>query len=278
MAAMRGLGSSIENSGIDDAWIESDVFGASTTRQILNVTHYKRALRAHIYTSTALYEMVFELFFEDNPELKCATVIAAEEVEAACSEAEKVTKAKSVKQAHTNLLQTLTAAEVIKTFEEWEEQKSKNAMFKSMMNYLHRVETILLFVAASRNADLELHLEAGEALSKVFFSMDRIKCKRLWPRYIADMRDLKTDYPQTWKELQTGNISVTKSSIPFVSIGADHACEQINKMMKIHSGLRHINQCQCPAAILHGHARAFMSLQEIQESTEHGHRQKCRAP
>ena len=32
-------------------------------------------------------------------------------------------------------------------------------------------------------------------------------------------------------------ISVTKSSNPFVSIGADHACEQINKMMKIHSGL-----------------------------------------
>jgi len=32
-------------------------------------------------------------------------------------------------------------------------------------------------------------------------------------------------------------ISVTKSSIPFVSIGADHACEQINKMMKIHPGL-----------------------------------------
>jgi len=65
--------------------------------------------------------------------------------------------------------------------------------------------------------------------------MDRIKYKRLWP----SMRDLKTDYPQTWKELQTGNIglSVTKSSIPFVSIGADHACEQINKMMKIHSGL-----------------------------------------
>lgn len=27
MAAMRGLGSSIENSGIDDAWIEADVFG-----------------------------------------------------------------------------------------------------------------------------------------------------------------------------------------------------------------------------------------------------------
>ena len=70
-----------------------------------------------------------------------------------------------------------------------------------MMNNLHWVETILLFIAASRNADLELHLQAGEALSKVFFLMDSIKYnyKWLWLRYIADVRDLKlkTNYPQT---------------------------------------------------------------------------------
>ena len=67
MAVMHGLGSSIEKSGVDDAWIETDVFGASTTQQILKVTHCKRALLAHIYTFRTLYEMVFELFFEDNP-------------------------------------------------------------------------------------------------------------------------------------------------------------------------------------------------------------------
>lgn len=35
MAALRALGTSIENSGIDDAWIEADVYGSATTRQIL---------------------------------------------------------------------------------------------------------------------------------------------------------------------------------------------------------------------------------------------------
>ena len=37
--------------------------------------------------------------------------------------------------------------------------------------------------------------------------------------------------------MQAGNTSVTKNDIPFVSIGADHACEHLNKLMKIHSGL-----------------------------------------
>ncbi len=85
---------------------------------------------------------------------------------------------------------------------------------KSMMNYLRRVETILLFVEASRNADLALHLEAGEALGKLFFALDRIKYKCLWPRYIADMHEMKTKHPATWQELEDGNISVTKREIP----------------------------------------------------------------
>ena len=78
-------------------------------------------------------------------------------------------------------------------------------MFKSMMNYLHRVETILLFVEASRNADLALHLEAGDALGKLFFALDRIKYERLWPRYTADMHEMKTKHPATWRELEGGH-------------------------------------------------------------------------
>ena len=99
----------------------------------------------------------------------------------------------------------------------------------------------MFFVAASRNANMELHLAAGELLSRLFFSMDRIKYKRLWPRYISDMHDLKTKYPETWKELVGGSLSVSKNDVPFTSIGADHACEHLNRQMKIKSGLIRIS-------------------------------------
>ena len=55
--------------------------------------------------------------------------------------------------------------------------------------------------------------------------------------YIADMNEIKKKHPATWRELEDGNISVTKSEILFVSIGADHDCEHLNRMMKVHSGL-----------------------------------------
>ena len=57
MAALRTLGTSIENSGIDDAWIEADVYGSATTRHILKCAHYMRTLRAHIHMYTALFEL-----------------------------------------------------------------------------------------------------------------------------------------------------------------------------------------------------------------------------
>ena len=141
-------------------------------------------------------------FLKDNPYLKDVCLEATAEIEEACSVANKNTRAESVKQANAHLLQTLTQENVMKRLRDWEEQKAKNAMFRSMMNYLHRVATILYFVAASRNADLHLHLEAGDALSKLFFAMDRIKYKRLWSRYIADTHALMIDHPETWRELE----------------------------------------------------------------------------
>ena len=71
----------------------------------------------------------------------------------------------------------------------------------------------------------------------MFFVLDRIKYKRLWLRYIADIYDLRTNHPNILRELEAGNISVTKKEIAFVSIGADHVCEHLNKLMKVRAGL-----------------------------------------
>ncbi len=118
MASLRALGTSIENSGIDDAWIEADVYGSATTRQILQCKHYKRSLRAHIYTYVALYEMVLEEFFKGNQDLKVECVDATAEIQMACSEKNKHIKAELVKRANIHLLQTMTNADMMMKFQD----------------------------------------------------------------------------------------------------------------------------------------------------------------
>ena len=226
MAALRGLGSSIENSGIDDVWAEADVFGPATTRQILKCSHYKRCIRAHIYSYVALYEIALEQFFQEHPDILAACSHATGTIVEAYTSRKINGSGTSMPEAHEKFLRVIEEQGVIQRFRRWEEERSQRPMFKSLMNYLRRVESILYFIAATRTADLHLHLQAGEELSKIFFSMDRIKYKRLWPRYLADMKELQQKFPDTWEELKNGGLSVTKNVVPFTSVGPDHATEQ----------------------------------------------------
>ena len=100
-----------------------------------------------------------EEFFKGNQDLKVEFVDATVEIQKACSEKDKHIKADLVN-AYIHLLQTMINADMMRKFQDREAQRcKKNAMFKPMMNYLHRVETILFFVAVSRTADLKLHLD-----------------------------------------------------------------------------------------------------------------------
>ena len=66
------------------------------------------------------------------------------------------------------------------------------------------------------------------------------------PLYLANMMDIKENDVQTWEYLK-GNFSVSKSEIPFTSIGSDHAVEPENKKLKVSGGV--IGLTQKPAAL-----------------------------
>ncbi len=231
MAVLRGIGTSIQNSGLDDIWQEADVFGSETTRQILKCNHYKRCLRAHLYTYHALFELELEQFLNDNPQYEELLNDKSQTIQNACTVKDMTEKTTLVKIANRTAIESMES-ELIPAFYAWEKERNSNAMFRSMTNDMHRVEKAILFIAASRSGDLNLHLQAGETLNSIFFAFDRIKYKRLWPRYISDMYKLETTHPNTWNELSSGNISVTESDIPHVSIDGDHATEHAVKCLK----------------------------------------------
>lgn len=74
------------------------------------------------------------------------------------------------------------------------------------------------------------------------------------------MHDLRTNHPETWKELEAGNLSVTRNDIPFVSIDADHACEHLNKQTKVHPGLIGVSNNANARQILHGYTWTVMPV------------------
>ena len=57
------------------------------------------------------------------------------------------------------------------------------------------------------------------------------------PVYLAEKKCLQDESPHIWNYFLQGGFTVKKSDIPFTSLGADHAGEQQNKILKIVGGL-----------------------------------------
>ena len=63
----KTIGVYIEASGIDMAWIESDLYSpAATVKQILDGSHIKRAETAHLITLQAFFILYREAFLHDQ--------------------------------------------------------------------------------------------------------------------------------------------------------------------------------------------------------------------
>ena len=69
VCALRAIGSLIESSNIDDAWICADVYGPKTTPQITTGKHTKRGVTAQTTTLIALSKLNLSHFFESHPSL-----------------------------------------------------------------------------------------------------------------------------------------------------------------------------------------------------------------
>ena len=86
LCALRAIGSSIEASGIDDAWVEADIYGPTTTRQILEGRHMKRAVTAHIITLQALSDLFMDEYKSSEGPLPVALNERMVVLKSACSD------------------------------------------------------------------------------------------------------------------------------------------------------------------------------------------------
>ena len=63
--------------------------------------------------------------------------------------------------------------------------------------------------------------------------MDRIKYRKAWLVYFADMKSLEVETPEIWNYFMEGNFGVQKSDTPELAVGCYHAGEQINREDKM---------------------------------------------
>ena len=166
MTSLRALGTSIESSGFDVAWVEADIYGPTTKHQILEGRHMKRALTAHSITYSTLSELYVGAFLEreaDGSDVEYHRVLQASfEMNTICQK----DRYEELGAQHKKLLTTMETDHLKERLEEFDKgMESQNPLFKFTRDYMKFVACILMFLRAIR----KLHLESLKALlDKVF--------------------------------------------------------------------------------------------------------------
>ncbi len=262
MAALRAAGNAIEDSGLEEAWSEADIYGPTTTRQILEARHMKRALEAHMTTVQVLYDLYVEEFFLDHPELKGPCVEAAQQLDRSCVHHLQQEMLKE----QQGMLGVFDSHRVLKMMAEFDKKKeAQSQLFTFVRIYMKMVLLIYTFIRATCDGLWELHLSSLDALCKYFFAYDNQKYARLVPLYLAEMATLRDTDPNIHQEFMDGNFAVNKNQIPFCAIGVDHALEHINRIMKVTGGLVGITQNAS------ARDRFFLTAPELSRLAEEAH-------
>ncbi len=129
---------------------------------------------------------------------------------------------------------TLCHTGVFRQMNEWNEHGK--GIQKFLISYMKQVKVLLMFTAAIRSADWELHLSTTERLLPYFHAHDQYNYGRWGPLYVADMLEMQTTDPDTWTFLAEGNFVISKHDVPFTAIDPDHAIEQEHRKMKVKGG------------------------------------------
>ena len=242
--ALASIGDYIEVSGLDQAWVEAGMYSATiVNNQILKGKHVYRSLGCHFVTVISIYTLFFKKCFSQFPDLFITVQTLAEEIRDAYigdtdSNTETIDELYRIVNEDSGFFERIVGiCDKLETI-----KKNMNPVQIFLLNYVKQFETILIFIKATRDRDIELHLQSPECLIKYFFAHDHLNYARLLPLYLSTMQNIKKTDPKLWKEFEDGKFCVSKSNVKFTSIGSDHGVEQENKRLKVSGGIVGITQ------------------------------------
>ena len=238
-ARIRAIGTFIDSSGIDDAWIGAHWFDSeSLLRQVKECSNMKRAIATHEATYIAIQTMIIQetLCWYGIENLDGTDLYKIIEAARNCIKGNK-TEPEKFKEVWCRMKSTLDALDLELKIKEFIDFHKHNYLLQFLVKYCDMVTRLLTFIEATRSRNWQLHLDALEDMLPDFASMDRINYRRLTAVYIADMKHLQTNDVETWNYFAEGNFCCQKNNIPYTAIGRDHCGEQQNKVLKGRGGV-----------------------------------------
>ena len=239
---LKAIRQHAESAGLDDLWIESGLYPANVTENMLTGKAYYRAVRAHTLTYEALWRLRWVIFrawvanrgiqYPELDHVDTQSAVVSDEFR------EKVYGHSNVMESEVDKLnEAVKDSQLIMRLEEFDELCKENSNYAFWMTYMSMIRILLDFIRAEREGNWQLYLEAFTAMLPWLTAYDHLNYARWGPVYLTEMLSLESKAPSVYHEFMNGNFVVKRSDNHFSQIPTDQATEWINKICKLNNGI-----------------------------------------
>ena len=160
--ALATIGDYVEGSGLDRAWVESGMYSAATVnKQILKGKHMYRSLECHFVTLISCYSLLFQSYLQNHPDEQKLVDCMIDDIrdsfkgDTGLNTETKDDLNKLINKDSVFLDKLVGLSDRIALF-----KKDNTPMQTFMLNYIKQFETVLLFIRAARDRDINHHMKA----------------------------------------------------------------------------------------------------------------------
>lgn len=195
MAALRSVGTLLQESGWSDALTEAQVASSGTAKSFLSASSVTRTRQAHQVTLSALYRLK--------------------------------------KNAYDQYMSDESESSPRLDFPRWcEKRKKENPQFCYWDLIMSMELAILALIRSFREGNFDLYRKSLAELLPYFFANNNVNYARWLTIHLRDMMSIEDKHPEVADEFKKGKFVVHKSERAFSSIAIDQAHEQNNAVIK----------------------------------------------
>ena len=233
------IGKYLKQSGAEEIFNQTRLFGANTVEQVLSGSDYNRSMKGLSYIYEALTRLQLKSFFVPEKMDKYFN-----EINSLILLKDSIVSGNTM-EAKLELNTFIeNCSEMLSDFHAFvEDGCRKSQLFKYWNNVLIMICLMQDFVRADRTGDGLLHIETFKKALPIFNIMDRVNYTRWGPVYLNDILELEKTLPEAYDHFIKGRFTVKHTMASFSSVNADQALEQtINKSSKSIAGIKGMSQ------------------------------------
>ena len=195
-------GSYLKECGVENVFVESDVFGPGVVQSVMSGSNYIRGKKGMMIFAETLQQLQFQQYNQKHP----ISEVDYDNIK----RFQSILSNTSPNESHKWDLHEINMRKLINQFEPFtKDSGEKSAQFAFWHVFLNDAISVLIdLVRSNREADWDLHLSATCCAIPLFFFFNRTNYKRWVPLYFEDCMVIKSKFLELCDHFSEGKFVV----------------------------------------------------------------------